>query len=598
MDLAANFCYGTVTTAPSPAASGTSMVVTLLGGATLPATPWNALVWITGEGSLRSNSEIVRVTNVSMAGAAATLTMVRAQEGSSARTIVVGDQFGVGPTAKFVTDLIAELAAKSPTLNDTGAGNTLIADDATGQVKKLIAGANVTLTPSADAVEVSVSAPGTGDVVGPAGATAGNFALFDGPTGKLIEDAGISPGDIAASISAAQAASLQKSANLSDVANAATAFGNIKQAATTSATGVVELATDGESAANIVPQANDSRLSNARTPTAHAASHITGGSDIIPEATTTAVGLAPAATAPAAGLLNVLAIANGETVRTDKALFDTTNPEPAGSAAPGTAIIAARRDHVHAAQTTVSGNAGTATALQNARTIDGVSFNGTANITVIAPATNAAASKATPVDADEIPLVDSAASFVLKKLTWANLKATAKTYFDTLYQPLAAALTALASGTISSSLTFDENTALILDAALSADGKYCGIAEPGTAGATLAFGDLVYQAAADSRWELVDADAESTSGPVRIGMVVLAAAADGDPTRILTYGKIRADSKFPSLTISAPAYAGTTAGAIQTAQPSGTDDVIRIVGHGVTADELFFNPSNDYMVHT
>lgn len=33
-------------------------------------------------------------------------------------------------------------------------------------------------------------------------------------------------------------------------------------------------------------------------------------------------------------------------------------------------------------QTTVSGNAGTATALQNARTIGGISFNGTANITV------------------------------------------------------------------------------------------------------------------------------------------------------------------------------------------------------------------------
>lgn len=48
--------------------------------------------------------------------------------------------------------------------------------------------------------------------------------------------------------------------------------------------------------------------------------------------------------------------------------------------------------------------------------------------------THAAASKATPVDADEIPLVDSAASFGLKKLTWANLKATTKTYFDTIYQ--------------------------------------------------------------------------------------------------------------------------------------------------------------------
>jgi len=51
----------------------------------------------------------------------------------------------------------------------------------------------------------------------------------------------------------------------------------------------------------------------------------------------------------------------------------------------------------------------------------------------MADTTHAATSKATPVDADEIPLVDSAASNVLKKITWANVKATLKTYFDTLY---------------------------------------------------------------------------------------------------------------------------------------------------------------------
>lgn len=89
-------------------------------------------------------------------------------------------------------------------------------------------------------------------------------------------------------------------------------------------------------------------------------------------------------------------------------------------------------------QTSVSGNAGTATALQTARNIDGQSFDGTANITVIAPGTHAASSKATPVDADEMPLVDSAASNVLKRLTWANLKATLKAYLDTLYAPIGA----------------------------------------------------------------------------------------------------------------------------------------------------------------
>lgn len=45
---------------------------------------------------------------------------------------------------------------------------------------------------------------------------------------------------------------------------------------------------------------------------------------------------------------------------------------------------------------------------------------------------HAASSKATPVDADELALIDSAASNVLAKLTWANLKATLKTYFDSL----------------------------------------------------------------------------------------------------------------------------------------------------------------------
>jgi hypothetical protein len=50
-------------------------------------------------------------------------------------------------------------------------------------------------------------------------------------------------------------------------------------AATTTAQGAVELATDGEVAASLAVQANDARLANARTPTAHnhAASEITSG---------------------------------------------------------------------------------------------------------------------------------------------------------------------------------------------------------------------------------------------------------------------------------------------------------------------------------
>jgi hypothetical protein len=68
---------------------------------------------------------------------------------------------------------------------------------------------------------------------------------------------------------------------------------------------------------------------------------------------------------------------------------------------------------------------------------------------------HAATSKATPVDADELPLIDSEASNVLKKLTWANIKATAKTYFDTLYARLGTANTFTADQTIQGNLTFD-----------------------------------------------------------------------------------------------------------------------------------------------
>jgi hypothetical protein len=42
----------------------------------------------------------------------------------------------------------------------------------------------------------------------------------------------------------------------------------------------------------------------------------------------------------------------------------------------------------------------------------------------------------TPVDADLMYLGDSTAAFGLKKLSWANIKATLKTYFDTFYMAL------------------------------------------------------------------------------------------------------------------------------------------------------------------
>ncbi|HEX8586055.1 MAG TPA: hypothetical protein VF680_16800 [Allosphingosinicella sp.] len=63
--------------------------------------------------------------------------------------------------------------------------------------------------------------------------------------------------------------------------------------------------------------------------------------------------------------------------------------------------------------------------------------SGNETATTIGTLVNGATSKTTPVDADMIPLMDSAASNIIKKLSWANVKATLKTYFDTLYATVA-----------------------------------------------------------------------------------------------------------------------------------------------------------------
>ncbi len=143
-------------------------------------------------------------------------------------------------------------------------------------------------------------------------------------------------------------------------------------------------------------------------------------------------------------------------------------------------------------------------------------------------------------------------------------------------------------------VTFAENKGVTLDALLSGDGKWSGVVEAGTAGAVLAFGDIVYLAVADTKWELAKADVAATSKG-KIGMVVLAANEDA-ATTILLFGKIRA-ATLPGLTVGAPVHiSAATAGDVAVAAPTGTTNfVVRIVGYGNTAEDLFFCPDNTYI---
>ena len=93
-------------------------------------------------------------------------------------------------------------------------------------------------------------------------------------------------------------------------------------------------------------------------------------------------------------------------------------------------------------------------------------------------------------------------------------------------------------------------------------------------------------------WEKTDADATGTATNM-LGIAV----ADDTPT-FLVKGIIR-NAVYAGFTTGAPLYVHTTAGDITGTAPSGTGDIVRVVGYSVngTIRVIYFNPSNDFIVH-
>ena len=154
--------------------------------------------------------------------------------------------------------------------------------------------------------------------------------------------------------------------------------------------------------------------------------------------------------APPTGTNNVVVITNGASgsAASSAAAAAASAAAAAQSALDATsngaaqvALAAAQVDLAEAQVAIAAGHASAADASADAAAASAVAADASADaaaasaasVTPINDQTHAAASKTTPVDADEIPITDSAGSWALKKLTWVNIKATLKTYFDTLY---------------------------------------------------------------------------------------------------------------------------------------------------------------------
>lgn len=92
------------------------------------------------------------------------------------------------------------------------------------------------------------------------------------------------------------------------------------------------------------------------------------------------------ASTTASGLMTADMVTKLNSVETGatKNSASSTTPKANGTATVGSETAYARGDHIHPLQTTVSGNAGTATKLKTAVDINGVSFDGSSDITVTA----------------------------------------------------------------------------------------------------------------------------------------------------------------------------------------------------------------------
>ncbi len=120
MDNHRNFVKTNIAVAPVSATAGTVMEVTADDGVLLQAPPFNMTVWPANEEATAANAEIVRV----LSRDGDEITVLREQEGTSARSIQVGDQIANTISKKVITDIENSVGKNVLYYGVTGDGST------------------------------------------------------------------------------------------------------------------------------------------------------------------------------------------------------------------------------------------------------------------------------------------------------------------------------------------------------------------------------------------------------------------------------------------------------------------------------------------
>lgn len=131
------------------------------------------------------------------------------------------------------------------------------------------------------------------------------------------------------------------------------------------------------------------------------------------------------------------------------------------------------------------------------------------------------------------------------------------------------------------------SSSMVLTAAPTSDHTASGITCTLNANENQAFGDVCY-INADGQAQLIDADAIASMSGLFMATASISANADGV---YLALGFARDDTW--AWTVGGIIYGtvtGTTGNTLSQTAPTGTDDVVQIIGVATHADRMYFNP--------